>query len=160
MKLHAQCLPKSYILYLAIPAFHCSFITSTVWNAQIKDIPAWHSVIFENFGILARTSNYVLGALRLIYLHRVPLWLMVNLPKSAWGWRVYLLEVSDRSVDRYLVRCDRLECGEWGYNHTRCYNECSYQEPAWLLWTQEFPGSPHSPSGRSYCSWSADDCAE
>lgn len=35
----------------------------------------------------------------------------------------------------------------------------SYREPAWWLWPLEFPGSPRSPSGRSYCSWSAGDCA-
>lgn len=37
---------------------------------------------------------------------------------------------------------------------------CSYLEPALWWWSQGFPGSPHSPSGRSYCSWSAGDCAE
>lgn len=39
-------------------------------------------------------------------------------------------------------------------------NKWSYQEPSWWLRSLEFPGSPRSPSGRSYCSWSAGDCAE
>lgn len=36
---------------------------------------------------------------------------------------------------------------------------CSHLEPAWWWWSQGFPGSPRSPSGRSYCSWSAGGCA-